>query len=77
MKLGEEEVMVGVTLNGNQKKMVKKLLQCYIKRFAFRPEQIGRITLIKHEIKTGDAKPIPRGPYLCSSAEEVTIGAAI
>jgi hypothetical protein len=48
-----------------------------IKRFAFRPEQIGRITLIKHEIKTGDAKPIPRGPYLCSSAEEVTIGAAI
>jgi hypothetical protein len=42
MKLGEGEVMVDITLNGNQK--LKKLLQRYIKRFAFRPKQIGRTT---------------------------------
>jgi hypothetical protein len=69
MKLGEVEVLVGVTLNGYQKKKLKKLLQRYIKRFAFRSEQIGRITLIEHEIKTGDAKPTKRGSYKCSLAE--------
>ncbi len=68
MKLGGE-VLVGVTLNGIQKKKLKKLLQRQIKRFAFRPEQIGRTSLIEHEIKTGDAKPIRRGPYKCSLAE--------
>ncbi len=69
MKLGEVEVLVGVTLNGYQKKKLKNLLQRYIKRFAFRPEQIGRTTLIEHEIKTGDAKHTRRGPYKCSLAE--------
>ncbi len=69
MKLGEVEVLVGVTLNGYQKKKLKKLLQRCIKRFAFRPEQIGRTTLIEHEIRTGDAKHTRRGPYKCSLAE--------
>jgi hypothetical protein len=73
MKLGEGEVLVGVTLNGIQKKKLKKLLQRHIKRFAFRPEQIGRTSLIEHEIKTGDAKPIRRGPYKCSLAERDVI----
>ncbi len=61
--------MVGVTLNGHQKKKLKKLLQCYIKRFAFRPELIVRTTLIEHEVKTEDARPTRRGLYKCSLVE--------
>jgi hypothetical protein len=48
-------------------------LQRYIKRFVFRPEQIGRTTFIEHEIKTWDAKPIRIGPYKCSLAERYII----
>jgi hypothetical protein len=69
MNLGEGEVVVGVTHNGHQKEKLKKLLQRCIKRFALRPEQIGRTTLIQHEIKTEDAKPTRRGPYKCSLVE--------
>jgi len=69
MKIGEGYVNVGVTLNNTQIDKLRSLLERYITRFAFKPNQIGKTHLIEHEIKTGDAKPVRRGPYKCSLTE--------
>jgi hypothetical protein len=71
MELGE--VMVGVTLTESQKKSLKTMLTKFIKRFAFNPQQVGRTQLIEHEINTGNAKPVRRGPYKCSIREQEII----
>ncbi len=73
VKINEGFVNVGITLTETQTERLVELIKRYIKRFAFRPDQIGRTTLLEHEINTGNAKPVRRGPYKCSIAEREII----
>jgi hypothetical protein len=73
VKINEGYVNVSATLTETQTEKLVRLIQRYINRFAFRPDQIARTTLIEHEIRTGNAKPVRRDPYKCSVVERELI----
>ena len=73
MRLGEGHVNVSITLNEKNKEELWKVLQRFKGRFAFDPLKIGKTDMIVHEIRTGNAKPVRRGPYKCSILEREII----
>ena len=52
---------------------LNSLLEQYSDVFASSSTELGRTTIIKHEIHTGDARPIKQQPYRVSQSQKVEI----
>ena len=60
-------------LDGNQKARLEALLAKYDDIFAYTPEQLGRSSIVRHTIDTGEHQPIRLGSYRISPSNRKEI----
>ncbi|RWS03246.1 retrovirus-related Pol polyprotein from transposon 297-like protein [Dinothrombium tinctorium] len=73
MPLSTGEVNIGKGLTECQKQELKNVLNSHLDRFAFDPRSLGRTTVCKHEIDTGNSPPFNIAPYRAPFAQRQEI----